>query len=106
VGSGYKRLAEFNETYGLPLTCATGVLLFAMGVATSVEQSKDSTKKYNAMYWVQNGIAPVPTALKPLTIVTKTMGEPAGAVAAGILMACDAVMDIANGGLAFAEDAA
>lgn len=105
VGAPVKALAKFNETFGLPLTCATGVLLFAMGVATSVEQSEDSTDKYNALYWVQNGIAPVPTALKPLTIVTKTMGEPAGAVAAGILMGCDAVMDIANGGLAFAEDA-
>jgi hypothetical protein len=75
------------------------------GRSHELEKSKDATKKYNAMYWVQNGIAPVPTALKPLTIVTKAMGEPAGAGAAGILMGCDAVMDIANGGLAFAEDA-
>jgi hypothetical protein len=105
VGSGFKRVAVFNQDFGLPLTCAIGVFLFAMGVATSVEQSEDSTKKYNALYWVQNGIAPVPTALKPLTIVTTTMGEPAGAVAAGILLGCDAVMDIANGALAFAEDA-
>jgi hypothetical protein len=105
VGAPIKALAKFNTTYGVPLTCAIGVLLFAMGVATSVEQSEDSTGKYNALYWVQNGIAPVPTALKPLTMVTQTAGEPAGGIAAGILMGCDAVMDIANGGLAFAEDA-
>jgi hypothetical protein len=105
IGAPVKALAKFNSDYGIPLTCAIGVLLFAMGVATSVEQSEDSTGKYNALYWVQNGVAPVPTALKPLTIVTQTMGEPAGGVAAGILMGCDAVLDIANGGLAFAEDA-
>ena len=105
VGSDVKKLAEFNQDFGLWLTCATGVFLFAMGIATSVEQSDDSTGKYNALYWVQNGIAPVPTAMKPLTIVGKDGNQPAGAIAIGVLLGCDGVMDIANGSLAFAEDA-
>ena len=42
---------------------------FAMGIATSVEQSDDSTKEYGPLYWVQNGIAPVPTVMKPLAIL-------------------------------------
>jgi hypothetical protein len=105
VGSDVKKLAEFNQGFGLWLTCATGVFLFAMGIATSVEQSDDSTGKYNALYWVQNGIAPVPTAMKPLTIVGDGGNQPAGAIAIGVLLGCDTVMDIASGSLAFAEDA-
>jgi hypothetical protein len=105
LASSKKAVAEFNDTFGMPLTCAIGVLLFAMGIATSVEQSDDSTKKYGPLYWVQNGIAAVPTVMKPLAIVTKVAGEPAGAVAAGILMGTDAVIDVANGALGIVEDA-
>ena len=105
LASGKKALAEFNNSYGMPLTCATGVLLFAMGIATSVEQSNDPTKAYGPLYWVQNGIAAVPTVMKPLAIVTEVAGEPAGAVAAGILIGTDAVLDMANGALAVVEDA-
>jgi hypothetical protein len=105
LGSSNKALAEFNNAYGMPLTSSIGALLEIMGVTTAVEQGLDTTKQYGILYWIQNGIAALPTLLKPLAIVTKVAGEPAGAVAAGVLMGCDGLFDVVSGSLSFVEDA-
>jgi hypothetical protein len=105
LGSSSKNLARFNTNYGMPLTYAIGSVLLLMGVGTSVVQSADTTKKYGPLYWIQNGIAPLPTMMKPLALVGTGDNQPAGAIAAGILMACDGLFDVASGALGFVEDA-
>jgi hypothetical protein len=94
-------LSEFNSSYGPYICTAIGTILLAVGIATTVEQIEDSTHNYNPCYWVQNIIAPLPTIFKPLVTITD---EPAGSVATGFLIAGDALFDMANMGLAFAED--
>jgi hypothetical protein len=101
ICSSHKALGEFNSAYGLALTSGIGVLLLATGIATSVVQAKDPNKSFNALYWVQNVIAPIPSVLKPLIAVP---GQPAGAIACGLLLVADVDLDIANGALGFVED--
>jgi hypothetical protein len=83
------------------LTSGIGLLLLAMGTATSVVQFQDPNKSFNALYWVQNIVAPIPSVLKPLVAVP---GQPDGAIACAILLAADMGFDIANGALGFVED--
>ena len=97
------KLGEYQYA-GVGVSCFTGLLLFAYGVSVSVYQSEDPNKEYNALYWVQNGLAPIPSALKPLVTVVQQYQQPAGAVAAGLLVGADVVFDGANGILAFCED--
>ena len=101
MGSDHKATAEFNAKYGISLTCGIGLLLLAMGVATSLVQALDSEKAYGPFYWAQNIIAPIPTTLKPLITVE---GQPQGVIACGVLVGADLVFDGANGALAFCED--
>jgi hypothetical protein len=44
IGSDHKAIAEFNAKYGISLTCGIGLLLLAVGVATSLAQALDSEK--------------------------------------------------------------
>jgi hypothetical protein len=99
--SSHHAVGEFNSAYGLALTSGIGLLLLAMGIATSVVQATDPNKSFNALYWVQNVIAPIPSVLKPLVAV---QGQPAGAIACGLLLVADVDLDIANGALGFVED--
>lgn len=89
---------------GVGVACFTGVSLFAIGVATAVEQHKDTSGKYNGLYQAQSCIAAIPTALKPLTTVVGQYAQPAGAFAMGILGVLDIGIDGANGILSFCED--
>lgn len=49
IGSSHRAIAEFNAKYGISLTCGIGLLLLAMGVATSVVQALDSNRASMAL---------------------------------------------------------
>jgi hypothetical protein len=102
IGSSHKALAEFNAASGLVLTSGIGLLLLAMGVATSVLQATDPDHAFNAFYWAQNVIAPIPTVLKPLVAVPGN--AEAAAIACGCLLLADGVFDLASGTLGLVED--
>jgi hypothetical protein len=93
---------------GVGVACFTGISLFAIGVATAVEQHKDTSNnggpKYNGLYQAQSCIAALSTALKPLVTVVGQYEQPAGAAAMGILGVVDIGIDTASGILSFCED--
>jgi len=100
-GASNKRIADINVEYGVPVICASGLLLLAVGIATSITQALDSKKTYNAFYWAQNVVAPIPTTLKPLLTV---QGELVQEIASGVLIGLDMDCDLASGALAFLQD--
>jgi len=103
-GAPNKRIADINAAYGVPLICASGLLLLALGVATSVTQivnKTDPNKAYNGFYWAQNVVAPLPTVFKPLLTVP---GDMAKEIASTILIGLDMDCDAASCALAFCQD--
>jgi hypothetical protein len=99
--SSNKKNAPNNSEYGMPVICTLGLLQLATGIVTSIFEAIDPNKTYNAFYWAQNVIAPIPTTLKPLLLV---QGELAQEIASGVLVGLDMDCDAASCALAFCQD--
>ena len=99
--SSNKKNAPNNSEYGMPVICTLGLLQLAIGIVTSIFEAIDPNKTYNAFYWAQNVIAPIPTTLKPLLLV---QGELAQEIASGVLIGLDMDCDAASCALAFCQD--
>jgi Concanavalin A-like lectin/glucanases superfamily len=103
-GAPNKRIATFSRAYGVPILCTCSLIQLALGVATSVTQALHKTDPdgtYNAFYWAQNVVAPIPSVLKPLLTI---QGELAQEVAACVLVGLDMGCDAASCALAFCQD--
>jgi hypothetical protein len=99
--SSNKKNALNNAEYGMPVVCTLGLLQLALGIVTSIFEAIDPNKTYNAFYWAQNVVSPIPTVLKPLLLV---QGELAQEIATGVLIGLDMDCDAASCALAFCQD--
>lgn len=103
-GAPNKRISTFNRAFGVPVLTTCALIQLALGVATSVVQALSKTdpdKTYNAFYWAQNVVAPIPSALKWLLTIE---GELAQEIATGVLIGLDMDCDAASCALAFCQD--
>jgi hypothetical protein len=90
-------LARYNDLAPM-LIFFFGMISLVVGIATMLEQIEDPNQEYNALYWVQEMVAPWPTLFK--LMLPFIQGKP---IPTAVLMAIDVVGDLATGALSVAE---